>query len=141
MQNKNWWLLPVGIIGYIAYKKYLLSRSINVFFKGFDFSTLTLFNPVVTIKVQVNNPTSTSADLQNIRGDLQIDNVYVGSVQGFYPQTILKGSNILNIPVTISYMGVADLVQKFNSKSFKLNFTGSMVVDFIPIPLNFSYSI
>lgn len=139
--QKNWWLLPAVILGYIGFKKYLLSRSINVFFKGFDFSTITLFNPVVTIKVQVNNPTNTTADLQNIKGDLQIDGVLVGSVQGFYPQTIQKGVNILNIPITISYMGIADLIQKFNRKGFRLDFTGSMIVDFIPVPLQFNYAI
>ena len=139
--QKNWWLLPAVILGYIGFKKYLLSRSINVFFKGFDFSTITLFNPVVTIKVQVNNPTNTTADLQNIRGDLQIDGVFVGSVQGFYPQSIQRGANILNIPVTISYMGIADLIQKFNRKGFRLDFTGSMIVDFIPVPLQFNYAI
>jgi hypothetical protein len=139
--RKNWWLIPVAILGYIGYRKFLLSRSINVFFKGFDFSSVTLFNPVVTIKVQVNNPTTTKADIQNIRGDLQIDGVFVGSVQGFTAQTIEKGVNIINIPITISYMGIADLISKFNRKGFRLDFTGAMIVDFIPIPLQFNYAI
>lgn len=94
--GKNWWIIPAAILGYIGFKKFLLSRTINVFFKGFDFSTITLLNPVVTIKVQVNNPTSTTADIQSIRGDLQIDGVFVGSVQGFVPQRIQSGVNILN---------------------------------------------
>ena len=139
--RKNWWLIPAAILAYIGYRKFLLSRSINVFFKEFDFSTITLLNPVVTIKVQVNNPTTTSADIQNIRGDLQIDGVFVGSVQGFTAQTIKKGVNIINIPITISYMGVADLISKLNRKGFRLDFTGAMVVDFIPIPLQFNYAI
>lgn len=139
--RKNWWIIPVGILAYIGFKKFLLSRNISVFFKGFDFSTITLLNPVVTIKVQVNNPTNTSADIQSIRGDLQIDGVFVGSVQGFTPQTIQKGVNILNIPITLSYGGVADLISKFNRKGFRLDFTGAMIVDFIPIPLQFNYAI
>lgn len=139
--GKNWWIIPAAILGYIGFKKFLLSRTINVFFKGFDFSTITLLNPVVTIKVQVNNPTSTTADIQSIRGDLQIDGVFVGSVQGFVPQKIQSGVNILNIPITLSYMGVADLIRKFNRKGFRLDFTGAMIVDFIPIPLQFNYAI
>jgi hypothetical protein len=139
--GKNWWIIPAAILGYIGFKKFLLSRTINVFFKGFDFSTITLLNPVVTIKVQVNNPTSTTADIQSIRGDLQIDGVFVGSVQGFVPQRIQSGVNILNIPITLSYMGVADLIRKFNRKGFRLDFTGAMIVDFIPIPLQFNYAI
>lgn len=139
--GKNWWIIPAAILGYIGFKKFLLSRTINVFFKGFDFSTITLLNPVVTIKVQVNNPTSTTADIQSIRGDLQIDGVFVGSVQGFVPQKVQSGVNILNIPITLSYMGVADLIRKFNRKGFRLDFTGAMIVDFIPIPLQFNYAI
>lgn len=139
--GKNWWIIPAAILGYIGFKKFLLSRTINVFFKGFDFSTITILNPVVTIKVQVNNPTSTTADIQSIRGDLQIDGVFVGSVQGFVPQKIQSGVNILNIPITLSYMGVADLIRKFNRKGFRLDFTGAMIVDFIPIPLQFNYAI
>lgn len=139
--GKNWWIIPAAILGYIGFKKFLLSRTINVFFKGFDFSTITLLNPVVTIKVQVNNPTNTTADIQSIRGDLQIDGVFVGSVQGFIPQRVQSGVNILNIPITLSYMGVADLIRKFNRKGFRLDFTGAMIVDFIPIPLQFNYSI
>ncbi|MFY7935860.1 MAG: hypothetical protein ACOVOQ_00675 [Flavobacterium sp.] len=139
--GKNWWIIPAAILGYIGFKKFLLSRTINVFFKGFDFSTITLLNPVVTIKVQVNNPTNTTADIQSIRGDLQIDGVFVGSVQGFIPQRVQSGVNILNIPITLSYMGVADLIRKFNRKGFRLDFTGAMIVDFIPIPLQFNYAI
>jgi hypothetical protein len=139
--GKNWWIIPAAILGYIGFKKFLLSRTINVFFKGFDFSTITLLNPVVTIKVQVNNPTNTTADIQSIKGDLQIDGVFVGSVQGFIPQRVQSGVNILNIPITLSYMGVADLIRKFNRKGFRLDFTGAMIVDFIPIPLQFNYAI
>jgi LEA14-like dessication related protein len=139
--RKNWWLIPVAILGYIGYRKFVLSRSINVFFKGFDFSSITLLNPVVKIKVQVNNPTTTTAEIQNIRGDLQIDGVFVGSVQGVSAQTIVKGVNIIDIPITLSYMGIADLISKFNRKGFRLDFTGAMVVDFIPIPLQFNYAI
>lgn len=139
--RKNWWLIPLAVLGYIGYRKFVLSRSINVFFKGFDFSSITLLNPVVKIKVQVNNPTTTTAEIQNIRGDLQIDGVFVGSVQGVSAQTIVKGVNIIDIPITLSYSGIADLISKFNRKGFRLDFTGAMVVDFIPIPLQFNYAI
>jgi len=139
--KKNYlgWII-FGIIGYIAYSKYLLSKSINVFFKNLDFSRISLTDPTLLLQVQVNNPTNTTADLQNIRGDLYIDGAMVGSVFGITPMVIATGSSIINIPVTLSYLGVADLIRKFKTNQFSLEFTGSMVVDFIPIPLEFKYN-
>jgi|FreactcultureFD7_1027221.scaffolds.fasta_scaffold01032_9 LEA14-like dessication related protein len=138
--NKKYWALLVGIIVYIGYKKYVLTQSLNIFFKSLDFSNLSLIDPTLNLVVQANNPTSTSADLQNIRGELYIDDVLVGNVFGITPVSIAPGSSIINIPVTISYAGAGDLVQKFSSNNFKLNFKGTMNVDFITIPLNFDYS-
>ena len=139
--KKNYlgWII-FGILGYIAYRKFLLSRSINIFFKNLDFSRLSLTEPVLLLQVQVNNPTNTTADLQNIQGDLFIDGAMVGSVFGITPLVIQRGSSIINIPVTLSYLGVADLVRKFKTDQFSLEFTGRMVVDFIPIPLEFKYN-
>jgi LEA14-like dessication related protein len=104
-----------------------------------DFGGMSLLSPTVNLQVQVNNPTTTTSEIQNITGDLFIDGALVGSVRGISAITINKGSNTISIPVTISYTGIADLIRKFNTQGFKLNFTGKMIVDFIPIPLNFDY--
>ena len=139
--NKNYWgWIILGVVGYIVYSKYLLSKSINIFYKGLDFSRLSITEPILQLQVQVNNPTYTTADLQNIRGDLYIDGAMVGSVFGITPYTIATGSSIINIPVTLSYLGIADLMQKFKTNQFTLEFTGNMVIDFISIPLNFKYN-
>jgi hypothetical protein len=139
--NKNYWgWIIFGVLGYIAYSKYLLSKSINIFYKGLDFSRLSLTEPLLQLQVQVNNPTYTTADLQNISGDLYIDGALVGSVFGITPYTIASGSTIINIPVTLSYLGVADLLRKFQTNKFSLEFKGNMLVDFISIPLKFNYN-
>jgi hypothetical protein len=140
MKKNYWGWIIFGIVGYIVYSKYLLSKSINIFYKGLDFSRLSITEPILQLQVQVNNPTYTTADLQNIRGDLYIDGAMVGSVFGITPMTIATGSSIINIPVTLSYLGIADLLRKFKSDQFTLEFTGNMVVDFISIPLNFKYN-
>lgn len=139
--KKNYlgWII-FGVIGYIAYRKFLLSQSINVFFKNLDFSRLSFTEPILQLQVQVNNPTSTTADLQNITGNLFIDGAMVGSVFGITPLTIVSGSSIINIPVTLSYLGVADLITKFKTDQFSLEFRGRMIVDFIPLPLDFKYN-
>jgi len=139
--NKNAWIIPVLIIGYIGYRKFLLSQSISVFFKGLDFGNMSFLSPTINLQVQVNNPTTTTSEIQNITGDLYIDGALVGSVRGISAMTINKGANTINIPVTISYTGIAELIKKFSAKSFKLVFTGKMIVDYIPIPLNFDYAI
>lgn len=139
--NKNYWgWIIFGVLGYIAYSKYLLSKSINIFYKGLDFSRLSITEPILQLQVQVNNPTYTTADLQNISGDLYIDGAMVGSVFGITPYTIASGSTIINIPVTLSYLGVADLLRKFQTNKFSLEFKGNMLVDFISIPLKFNYN-
>jgi hypothetical protein len=140
MKKNYWGWIILGVVGYIVYSKYLLSKSINIFYKGLDFSRLSITEPILQLQVQVNNPTYTTADLQNIRGDLYIDGAMVGSVFGITPITIATGSSIINIPVTLSYLGIADLLRKFKSDQFTLEFVGNMVVDFIPIPLNFKYN-
>ena len=86
---KNWWIIPATIVGYIVYKKYVLSRTFSVFFKTVDFSSMSFLNPTLNLVVQVNNPTDITADVQNIRGDLFLKNVKVGYVIGITP-TILK---------------------------------------------------
>ena len=68
--QKNWWLIPAAIVGYILYKKYVLSQTFSVFFKSLDFTSLTLLNPTLNLVVQVNNPTNVTADIQNIKGNL-----------------------------------------------------------------------
>ena len=139
--GKNWWVIPATIVGYIVYKKYVLSRTFSVFFKTIDFSTMSFLNPTLNLVVQVNNPTDITAEIQNIRGDLFVDNIKVGYVVGITPTTLQTGSAILKIPVTLSYTGVAELIKKFNTGGISLVFNGSIMIDLITLPLNFEYNL
>jgi len=141
MNKKNWWLLPATIIGYLVYKKYVLAKTISVFFKSVDFSSMSLLYPTINIVVQVNNPTDIMATIQNIKGDLYLNNVYVGNVIGITPTTLVTGSSTLRIPVTLSYTGVASLIKGLNTGGINLRFTGSIMVDLITLPLNFEYNL
>ena len=141
MNKKNWWLLPATIIGYLVYKKYVLAKTISVFFKTIDFSSMSLLYPTINIVVQVNNPTDITATIQNIKGDLYLNNTYIGNVIGITPTTLVTGSSTLRIPVTLSYIGVASLIKGLSTKGISLRFTGSIMVDLITLPLNFEYNI
>ena len=141
MNKKNWWLLPATIIGYLVYKKYVLAKTISVFFKSIDFSSMSLLYPTINIVVQVNNPTDITATIQNIKGDLYLNNTYIGNVIGITPTTLVTGSSTLRIPVTLSYTGVASLIKGLSTKGINLRFTGNIMVDLITLPLNFEYNI
>jgi LEA14-like dessication related protein len=139
--GKNWWIIPATIFTYIVYKKYVLSKTFSVFFKTIDFSSMSFLNPTLNLVVQVNNPTDITAEIQNIRGDLFIDNVKVGYVVGITPTTLQTGSAILRIPVTLSYTGIADLIRNFNTGGVNLVFNGSIMIDLFTLPLNFEYNL
>ena len=139
--RKNWWVLPAAIVGYILYKKFVLSQTFSAFFKSIDYSNLSLLNPVMNIIVQVNNPTDVTAQIQQIKGNLFLNGDLVGTVIGITPTTLEVGSSLLNIPVTLNYAGLSQYIQKLNNKGFKLDFNGTIMVDLISLPLVFSYSI
>jgi LEA14-like dessication related protein len=139
--QKNWWLIPAAIVSYILYKKFVLSQTFSVFFKSIDFSSLSLLNPTLNIVVQVNNPTNVTAEIQNIKGDLMLNGQYVGTVIGITPTILQTGSSNLRIPVTLSYTGVAEYIKVINKGGFTLDFNGTILVDYILLPLVFSYKI
>lgn len=137
--GKKWWIFPALFIGYVLYEKYVLSQTFTVFFKDLDFSDMSLTNPKVNLVVQVNNPTPVTAEIQTIRGELMVDGVIVGSVLGITPTTLQTGSSLLKIPVTLSYTGVSALLEKYNTTTFNYKFNGTIMVDYISLPLNFGY--
>ena len=139
--GKNWWIIPASILTYILYKKYVLSQTFNVFFKSVDFSTLTLLNPTLQIIVQVNNPTDVTAEVQNIRGNLFLNGANVGYVMGITPSVLNTGSSLLKIPITISYTGLANVIDNIKKGGVHLEFDGNIQVDYITLPLQFSYSL
>lgn len=140
--GKNWWIIPATIIAYIAYKKYAIAKTFSVFFKTIDFSPMSILNPTINLVVQVNNPTDITATIQNITGTLTLNGQQIGYVRGISPTLLEIGSSDLNIPVTLEYGGVSYLVQNFSSlksSGVKLSFRGTIMVDYITLPLNFDY--
>jgi hypothetical protein len=137
--GKKWWILPALFIGYVLYEKYVLSKTFTVFFKDLDFSNMSLLDPTLNLIVQVNNPTPITAEIQAIRGTLFVDGVEVGNVLGITPTVLQSGSSLLKIPVTLSYYGVSSLLQKYKDAKFSYKFTGTIMVDYIALPLNFGY--
>jgi len=137
--GKKFWIIPALVIGYILYEKYVLSKTFSVLFKELDFSNMSLTNPTINLVVQVNNPTQVTAEIQIIKGDLIVDGETVGTVLGITPTTLQTGSSLLKIPVTLSYLGVAKLINRIKDINFSYKFVGTIMVDYITLPLNFGY--
>lgn len=137
--GKKWWIFPALFVGYVLYEKFVLSKTFTVFFKNLDFSPMSLMNPTLNLVVQVNNPTPVTAEIQSIKGTLFVDGQEVGNVLGITPTVLQTGSSELKIPVTLSYNGVANLLEKYQNTSFSYKFTGTIMVDYIVLPLEFGY--
>jgi hypothetical protein len=63
----------------------------------------------------------------------------VGNVLGITPTVLQTGSSLLKIPVTLSYYGVSNLIQKYKDSKFSYKFTGTIMIDYISLPLEFGY--
>jgi hypothetical protein len=141
MNKKALWIIPALFLAYVFYEKYVLSKTFSVFFKSLDFSDMTFFNPAVNLIVQVNNPTPVTAEIQSIKGVLTVEGQDVGNVLGITPTVLKSGSVDLKIPVTLSYTGVSTLIEKllYTKEDFSYKFKGTILIDYIAIPLEFGY--
>lgn len=141
MALKNVWIIPAIIIGYIFYKKYVLSQKASVSFHNLDFSKMSFTNPELGLVVEISNPSDTTAQIDDINGKIIVDGIEVGRVFGITPTKINTGSSLLRIPATLSYQGVGELIKKYNSKGFKFEFIGTITIDLVTVPLEFSYNV
>ena len=66
----------------------------------------------------------------------------IGNYQSCFMDTNENvGSTLLKITITLSYAGLSDVITKFSTGGIKLDFDGVIQVDYITLPLQFSYSI
>jgi len=138
--GKKVWLIPLSIILFIGYKKLNIAKRFSVNIWGFDFSTLSLLNPVLTLRVEILNPTDATAELQNIKGSLKCDGVFVGDVKGINQTTIKTGSTIFDFPILLDFEGIFNVLTKLKTQGINFDFNGTMVIDNITLPLNFQYN-
>jgi hypothetical protein len=135
--GKKWLIFPALLIGYVLYEKFVLSRTFSVFFRNLDFSRMSLLDPTVNLVLQVNNPTPITAEIQQIKGILYLEGQAVGSVLGITPSVLQTGTSTLNVPVTLNYDGVVNFLTNLKGKKFSFKFNGTIMIDYINIPLNF----
>jgi hypothetical protein len=137
--SKNSILVGLAILGWIGYKKFILAKKINISLKDIGFNGGSFWQPVLNVKLEVENSTDTTADVQKISGNIFLQNKIVGSISQNVNQKILaKQKTIINFNVELNLVDAAliSINDKFSKQNIELN--GNLIVDFVSFPINYS---
>ena len=133
-------LIGAALIGWIGYKKYILSKKVNVKLKDFGFAGGSILEPIVNVKLEIENPTNTTSDIQKITAEILLQNQVVGNVYQDVNQKILGNQKtIINFDVKLNLANAAIILVQNKFKNQILELKGNLVIDFIYFP--FTYSI
>jgi hypothetical protein len=143
---KNKVLIPLLVVAGIA-ALYFLGKSrlmkLKVLFRGFNV-TGNIFSPKFNLKFGLQNPTSETANLQSIVGEVYANKKVIANVSMFNPVMIQANNetplSLLAEPVGLS---IAKTVIQFikTKNNLIIEFKGSATIDNIVYPLNESLSI
>lgn len=140
--SKNIFFIGLAALGWIVYKKINLAKKILITFKDFSFNGGTFLKPVVNLKLQIENPTDTTADIQKISGEILLQNKIVGVIYQDINQRIeSKEKTIVNFDVRLNLENAAIILiqNKFKNQTIEVN--GNVRVDFINFPFNYSFKL
>ena len=142
MFKNKFFLAGLIALGWIAYKKIVLAKKIIITVKDFSFNGGNFLSPVINVKLQIENPTNTTADIQKISADILLQNKIVGVVYQDINQKILANQKtIINFDVMLNLENAAIILisNKFKNQTLELN--GNILVDFLNIPFNYSFKL
>jgi hypothetical protein len=142
MFKNKFFLAGLIALGWIAYKKIVLAKKIIISVKDFSFNGGNFLSPVINVKLQIENPTDTTADIQKISADILLQNKIVGVVYQDINQKILANQKtIINFDVRLNLENAAIILisNKFKNQTLELN--GNILVDFLNIPFNYSFKL
>ena len=136
-------LIIAGFLGYVGYKKYLLSQNVKINFRDLSIDWANIWHPSANIVLSIDNPTNASADIQNITGKLFLQNVEIGKVENLKILKKIEANQTtnFNFNINIDTVGVGVGLLTSNLKNEIIKFHGSIKVDFVTIPLHFEYKI
>lgn len=133
-------LIALFGFGYFGYKKYILAKKLNIKLKDFGFNGGTFLEPIINVKLEVENPTDTTTDLQKITGEILLQNKIVGSIYQDINQKILANQKtIINFDVKLNLENAAIILIQNKFRNQTIDLKGNLVADFIYLP--FIYSI
>jgi len=136
--SKNLIFLGLAFLGWLGYKKFILSQKINIVLKNIGFNGGTFLQPIVNIQLEVENPTTTTAQIQKISAEILLQNKVVGNIYQDINKTIeAEKKTLINFNVNLNLADAAIILiqNKFKNQIIKLK--GNLIVDFIYFPINF----
>jgi len=136
--SKNIILIGLAILGWIGYKKYILAKKINISLKDIGFAGGNFLNPILNVKLQIENPTDTTTDVQKIAAEILLQNNIVGTIYHDLNQKILANQKtIINFDVNLNLKDAAIILVKNKFKNEIIELKGNLVIDFIYFPINY----
>jgi len=136
--SKNIILIGLAILGWIGYKKYILAKKINISLKDIGFAGGNFLNPILNVKLQIENPTDTTTDVQKIAAEILLQNNIVGTIYQDLNQKILANQKtIINFDVNLNLKDAAIILVKNKFKNEIIELKGNLVIDFIYFPINY----
>jgi LEA14-like dessication related protein len=100
----------------------------------------TVFQPQILVELTIQNPTSQSATLKSLTGNVYINDRYLGNVSAFGDQVIQPNSeNIVTLTARPSALGVIAALRELLTAPAGTNvisFTGTANVDGFTVPIN-----
>lgn len=136
--SKNLIFIGLAFLGWLGYKKYILSQKINISLKNIGFNGGNFLNPIVNVKLEVENPTKTTADVQKISAEILLQNKVVGTVYQNINKTILANEKTIidfNVNLNLQDAAIILISNKFRNQIIELK--GNLIVDFVYFPLNY----
>ena len=131
-------LIGAALIGWIGYKKYILSKKVNVKLKDFGFAGGSILEPIVNVKLEIENPTNTTSDIQKITAEILLQNQVVGTIYQDIKTTIqAKQKTVISFDVNLNLANAAiiSIQNKFKNQTIELK--GNLIVDFVYFPINY----
>jgi hypothetical protein len=132
-------VVGLALLGWIGYKKYILAKKVNIKLKDFGFNGGTFLNPIINVKLEVENPTDTTTNIQKITGEIILQNKIIGTVYQDLNQKILANQKtIINFDVQLNLENAAIILIQNKFKNQTIDLKGNLIIDFIYFPFNYS---
>lgn len=136
--SKNLIYIGLAFLAWIGYKKFILSKKINISLKNIGFNGGTFLQPIVNVQLEVENPTKTTADVQKISAEILLQNKVVGTIYQDINKTLQsQQKTVISFDVNLNLADAAIVLISNKFKNQIIELRGNLVVDFIFVPLNF----
>jgi hypothetical protein len=128
----------LALLGWIGYKKFILSQKVKINLKDFGFAGGSFLQPIINVKLEIENPTDTTTNIQKITGEILLQNKIVGTVFQDFNQKILSNQKtIINFDVQLNLENAAIILIQNKFKNQTLELKGNLIIDFVYFPFNY----